>query len=233
MNWATRSALTSVTLLATFMPNTAVACIQYTPPNMCEAAAHDETFWIGEYSGRTTSFSMKIEGGPFNAEFKDRGSLTLFSMSGALGFSGGGAFQGEANLVPSPGNYIDPLDPTWEWIEEIETLDMLNFFGQYSSCGYQFWPRWEGTYRPSPSLEMKIALIGLYPSYMIGRISYSGRQEGKRVEIDSRFDISRNSIDVSGWLVSELDDDTPECQNDCVDSGSLINGYVWSNCPAN
>ncbi|WP_143534554.1 hypothetical protein [Roseovarius albus] len=151
---------------------------------------------------------MEFDGKSKDPSRDKEGTLTLFELGGRLGFSGGGAFSGEAELSNMGEGRIDPLDPRWDWLEHKSALEFIDNEGFYNElipgaelyrCPHTSWPRWTGSFMTPDGIDMNLTLFGINPQIMIGRIYYKGDFRGTRVLIDSRFGIVRDDVDTAGW----------------------------------
>ncbi len=211
------------------LPTDAVACRFRGAPDMCSNEAQDAVFWVGEWEGPQLSLRLEMNGVAVTPQHDPYGSMTLFELDGQLGFAGDGVLRGEAELTSVQGEYIDPLDPAWDWLNDDETIDLLDEYGaEYTTdriinpCGYREWPRWTGTYLHPEGLTMSLTMIGMRVDAMLGRIYYRGPLRDQSVTLDSRFLMRRYSFDTSGWtwLGPNV---TEDCQALCMDG--LIRGW--------
>ncbi|WP_422026201.1 hypothetical protein [Roseovarius sp.] len=219
-------------LLAPQFAGAALACTEFKPPSMCDDPAHQEAFWIGEYSGEQLFFEMTINGNRFDPPLETKGKLTLFDMEGRLGFAGDGAFRGEAKLGP-----LHSGDEALQNREGFEFLFDKNVKGSLRRqegkyCTFEFWPRWAGTYKPPQSPTMNIELIGMTATTVLGHVFYDGVQNGNLIHISSKFILQRESVDVSGWKTVTHPDDSLSCRSRCLRPGvDLETSSVWGDCP--
>ncbi|MEQ8182549.1 hypothetical protein [Marinobacter salarius] len=182
-------------LLVPFFPHTALACTEFKAPSMCDDAAHEEVFWIGEYVGEQSFFEMTINGNRFDPPLETNGELTLFDMDGRLGFVGDGAFRGEAKLGPlHSGDEALQNRAGFEFLFD-ESLKGTLRQQEEKHCPFEFWPRWAGTYKPPQSPTMNIELIGISADAVLGHVFYDGLQDGHLIHISSRFVMRRESVD--------------------------------------
>jgi hypothetical protein len=218
----TRRAL--VVLFFAMLPASVVAdCKIYTLPSICDPVAQDSQHWIGEYAGQSTSFSMTMNGKPFRPDFQETGTMTLFEMSGALGFVGGGGFNGTAELtdVTAAPTDVQFFTGDWAWLaDEIETIVFLQTqhvldTDDPGACPIRWWPRWKGTYQPPNSPVMQITLLATTFDQMFGRVFYSGQQGGAQVRIDSRFTMTNLGFDPTGYSTELHSDESQQCQTHC------------------
>lgn len=221
-------ALFACAMTLSTLPYDTQACDFRLGPTMCDPIARQTEFWIGEWTGAEYFFRMEIGGNPMTPPRDTTGKLTLFEQNGRLGFSGGGAFSGEAELTETFGDYIDPLDPRWDWVDHVSTLDVFENDGSYNlsdgsdeeqPCGFQSWPRWVGTFTTPDGFEMTLTLIGVGFNTMTGRVYFNGTHQGNKVLLDSRFIIQRSFFDTSGWTSYNLPDSAEICRDDCREGG--------------
>ncbi len=173
---------------------------------------------------------MEINNQPFTPSFEKHGTMTIFALEGALGFAGGGAFQGQAELQRLPGEPMDPVsNQNWDWVfddmdyirEKSEEMEYIEEDSRVV-CPLQHWPRWSGQYHPPNSPVMTLYLMATGYDEMIGQAYYSGVQNGADVFIDSRFLIKNQSVDSSDFDREVFPDDSPECQAECSDNNLCI-----------
>ena len=213
-----------VAAAVTFWPVWAAAeCQIYKIPSICDPVAQDSQHWIGEYTGQEASFEMTFDGRPFDPPRQKTGVMTMFEMSGALGFAGGGGFDGTAELTAAERAASDAevFSGDWSWMLDDEVLSLLQ--AQHiadtddpDSCPLRWWPRWNGTYQPPNSPVMNITLIATTFDQMFGRVYYSGQQNGVQVVIDSRFTMSNNGFDPTGYSKETHGDESEMCQAHCA-----------------
>lgn len=212
------------TFLALFclqIPTHATACIVHFAPNICDEVAQSSSNWIGEYSGETIDFNMLMDGQPFDPNFERHGTMTIFQLSDALGFSGGGAFQGEANLSRSTDTGRNSVadNEEWNWLLEDEmwsTVQSLTESRSQRHCPLEKWPRWSANYHPPNSPPMKLTLIAIRWNIIIGRAYFSNGVEGRETSVDSRFFLENESYDTSGWQAATYPTGSNECQLFCL-----------------
>lgn len=224
----TRALMVSL-LLWPQLPDRVWACTEYKSPSMCDDIAHEEAFWIGEYWGRELSFEMTLNGTRHDPSRETEGTLTLFEMNGRLGFDGGGAFKGEADLgMLHSGDEALQTRPGFEFLFDDSIRGGLRKYGD-EYCTFEFWPRWTGTFKPPQSPTMSIELVGLNGIDLLGHVYFDGIQDGTLVHISSTFVLTRLEPDVTGWETVSHPDGSAACSR-CYDDDLI--GSVWRDCPA-
>jgi hypothetical protein len=74
----------------------------------------------------------------------------------------------------------------------------------------------KGGYQPPSSPVMRLTLIATAYDQMIGRVFYSGTQNGNKVLLDSRFRLVNAGFDPTSYIQETYPDNSMECQAECT-----------------